>query len=273
MSLLVKGISLQDVKDNVKLNELQDPDGAVALATQILDNIGAPADTGDGLRKGTRITVAELLDAAVGEFLEGGGVGSNPVFNALIASNIPNLAASKITSGRFGLTRLEWGNAKLLEGAGAGSAPTEIDVPAAATKEFFVLPSQYYVNADAYWEGFYYHTGIRLNANSEKIYLEFYIPEDFSSVTAAVLVVNPFATSTQRFTYRSSYAAHGEQNNIHTELSSDQDFGLTSDEIDELDVSGILSSLVAGDYVGLEIITSNTNTANLLILGLRFKYS
>ena len=40
-----------------------------------------------------------------------------------------SLAASQITSERFGKTRLEWTAAKLLKGAGAGADPTEIDVP------------------------------------------------------------------------------------------------------------------------------------------------
>ena len=38
-----------------------------------------------------------------------------------------SLAASQITSGRFGKTRLEWTADKLLSGAGVGADPTEID--------------------------------------------------------------------------------------------------------------------------------------------------
>lgn len=71
------GISLQDVKDNVKLNELQNPDGAVALATQILDNIGAPADAGDALRKGTRIG-KDNLQWTSNKLLKGAGSSSDP---------------------------------------------------------------------------------------------------------------------------------------------------------------------------------------------------
>ncbi|KKM13587.1 hypothetical protein LCGC14_1714720 [marine sediment metagenome] len=48
------------VKANVKLNELQAPDGAVACGGQILDNIGAPSDAGDALRKGTALTITEM---------------------------------------------------------------------------------------------------------------------------------------------------------------------------------------------------------------------
>lgn len=43
--------------------------------------------------------------AAAGLFLEGNGVGANPIFNALVAGDIPNLDAAKITSGIFPVAR------------------------------------------------------------------------------------------------------------------------------------------------------------------------
>lgn len=49
---------------------------------------------------------------------------------ALLAADIPNLDAAKITSGRFGVSRLGWTLNKLLKGAGVDANPAEIDVPA-----------------------------------------------------------------------------------------------------------------------------------------------
>lgn len=49
MSLLIKGISLQDVKDNVKLNELQAPDGAVAMNSQKITGLAAAAAQSDAI--------------------------------------------------------------------------------------------------------------------------------------------------------------------------------------------------------------------------------
>lgn len=46
---------------------------------------------------------------------------------ALLAADIPNLDAAKITSGRFGVSRLGWTSDKLLKGAGVNADPTEID--------------------------------------------------------------------------------------------------------------------------------------------------
>lgn len=65
------------VKANVKLNELQAPDGAVACGAQILDNIGAPSDAGDALRKGTALTITEMPAnmklATITFIIDGGG--------------------------------------------------------------------------------------------------------------------------------------------------------------------------------------------------------
>ena len=44
-----------------------------------------------------------------------------------------SMDAARITTGRFGKSRLEWTADKLLKGAGAGADPTEIDVPGGAT--------------------------------------------------------------------------------------------------------------------------------------------
>jgi len=65
------------VKAGVKLNELQAPDGAVGLNGQILDNIGAPSDAGDALRKGTALTITEMpaniKPATITFIIDGGG--------------------------------------------------------------------------------------------------------------------------------------------------------------------------------------------------------
>jgi len=47
------------------------------------------------------------------------------------AHHVKTSDASEITSGRFGVSRLNWTANKLLKGAGAGADPTEIDVPPA----------------------------------------------------------------------------------------------------------------------------------------------
>ena len=49
--------------------------------------------------------LSRMPRAASGLFLEGNGVGANPIFNALVAGDIPNLDTSKITTGTFAVGR------------------------------------------------------------------------------------------------------------------------------------------------------------------------
>ena len=64
-------------KAGVKLNELQAPNAAVGLAGQVLDNIGAPVDAGDALRKGTRFG-KDQFEWTAAKLLLGAGAGADP---------------------------------------------------------------------------------------------------------------------------------------------------------------------------------------------------
>lgn len=66
--------------------------------------------------------LARMPRAATGNFLEGNGVGADPIYNALVEGNIPD---------HMSKNKLAFTLNKLLKGAGAGANPTEIDVPAA----------------------------------------------------------------------------------------------------------------------------------------------
>ncbi len=52
-----------------------------------------------------QFTLSRMPRAASGQFLEGNGVGADPIYNALVATDIPNLDAAKITSGTFSVAR------------------------------------------------------------------------------------------------------------------------------------------------------------------------
>lgn len=137
-----------------------------------------------------------------------------------------------------------------------------------ATREFFI-PVTYGTEMSA----LYYFPAAYINAEDEVAYMSFFVPHDYSSIVEAVVMIIPAAGFTHRFNLYSDYGANGEVYSAHSEAALDVDVALTLGYIDELDVSGILSALAAGDYVGIKVLADGTNTPNVYVVGLRFKYS
>jgi len=176
--------------------------------------------------------------------------------------------AGDIISGRFGNTRLEWTADKLLKGAGAGNDPVEIDVPSGATKEFF-MPA---TDGTTRYNNDYF-TGFQINAEDDYALIVFYVPQDFTSTTDAVVVIIPGSTSHQRFNIVTNYGAEGEDYDTNTDFIADIDTNLNIKKFYEIDVSDALDDLAAGDYVAVRIYGDAVDTPNSIILGVRFKYS
>ncbi len=72
---------------------------AALLAADIPDLAASKITSG-------QLPLARMPRAATGNFLEGNGVGADPIFNALVAGDIPSLDAAKIVSGVFVLARI-----------------------------------------------------------------------------------------------------------------------------------------------------------------------
>lgn len=74
-----------------------------------------------------------------------GAAGGYPSLDgsSVVEQQPPNIDAAKVTSGRFGKSRLEWTALKLLKGAGAGADPTEIDVPDPGEGHIAIMPDSY----------------------------------------------------------------------------------------------------------------------------------
>ena len=115
--------------------------------------------------------------------------------------------------------------------------------------------------------------GAYINAAGERAWIAFHIPHDFNSITEAVVIINPLTTATHRFDVTSDYAAVGEAYNTHSESDLNHDFSMTASQFYEMDVSGVLSSLSAGDYGGIKLLGDATNTPNALVTGFRLKYT
>ncbi len=107
-------------------------------------------------------------------------------------------------------------------------------------------------------------------SSADQIYVAGKVPDDFATLVELVLIVWPDATETVQYDLDSNYAAVGEVHTTHSEQALDQTKALTVNTLDELDVSGVFSSLAAGDVFGLRF-SSDTN--NIYAIGLSLKYT
>ena len=142
-------------------------------------------------------------------------------------------------------------------------------ISAPGSKEFLTRPNAGTENAtDDRWGGY------RLDALNESAYLGFYVPADFASIDEAVVIRKALATATHGIAYYSSYSAVGEIDTTHQEATAIIDTDETDNFIYEQDISGILTAIAPGDYVGIWCYSQNPNpnVPNDLIIGLRFKY-
>ena len=113
----------------------------------------------------------------------------------------------------------------------------------------------------------------RCTALFNTAYISFKVPDDLHTITEAKVVVIPRVTQAAAdWDIYSYYAAAGEAYNTHTESDTASTYNVTDEQMFEVDISGILTSLAAGDYVG--ILFSLHNAAHDVdVLGVMFKYT
>lgn len=178
-------------------------------------------------------------------------------------------SASEITSGVLpSINRLPALASGKIWAGNVSNRPTEEDKPGVPTKEFFVPCTR----ATSMEITGYYVVGY-LTAVDEYGNVAFHVPHDFTSIIEAVVAVIPLATqAAANWDIKANYAALGEAKNIHEETDTTSTYNVTSAQIFEVDISGILSNLAADDYVGV-FLQQKTAGHNVAILGVRFKYS
>lgn len=112
---------------------------------------------------------------------------------------------------------------------------------------------------------------VRLANLNEYYRKDFVVPSDFNVLTEAVFVVIPKVTqAVADWDIASDYAAIGEAYNTHSEADAATTYNVTLNQLFEVDISGILSSIVAGDNVGISITLANA-AHDVDILGIRLK--
>jgi len=99
----------------------------------------------------------------------------------------------------------------------------------------------------------------------------FFIPEDFSSLLSAVVIIIGLSTHTNTFNINVDYGSNGEAYNTHSDGTTTGNISVITSQITEIDFSGLLSSISIGDYVGVAI-DKNVNST-LHYLGLKITYT
>lgn len=196
--------------------------------------------------------------------------GSDEVSVASLSGELADRQKSKAGSSVHG-----WTDGKLLQGAGAGSAPTEVDAPDGPTKEFIV---PYDSGQMLYGEtvgslgdhkGAYVQTGERCN------FVTFVVPNDFSTLTSVQLIyARGSSGNAVTFTFNTSFGSDDEQYNANTDsYGPTATDALTSNDLYVgPDVSDAFTGIAAGDVIAANILATYTG-GTLYILGFKFRYS
>ena len=153
----------------------------------------------------------------------------------------------------------------------SGVVTIDGSIPGAPTQEIFI-PVTLASNGAAMIQTGAYGPGCQTDADNERCHVYFFVPADFSSVTSVVMVVIPDATKSDAWWKISTeYGAIGQAPDAHAGGDASTTYNVVHDVLFEVDLSGTLGSMAAGDYVGVMMLQ---NTADELgtFLGVRLKY-
>lgn len=135
----------------------------------------------------------------------------------------------------------------------------------ATTHEMFIAPSPIAITPVAL--GDFVITPIQ---SGQFINFVFRVPTGFSAISSMKVVMIPDATESIQYDITSDYGASGEAYNNTSESSLNIQPAVTASQIYEADVSGVFTTIAAGDYCGLKFFS---DTTALRIVGLSFKYT
>lgn len=142
--------------------------------------------------------------------------------------------------------------------------PADIATP---TKEFFVPPPA----PTSGGLGSYASENIA-SAGDERF--SFHVPNDFTAIVSAVVIAVPEDTAgPQTVDISSDYAADGEDATAAGEGPISLTPSYVANQMTEFDVSGVLTGIAAGDYVGVDFNRIGNGFGNMDIIGFRMRYT
>lgn len=197
--------------------------------------------------------------------------GSDEIDSALNVAAIPNLAAGKITTGRFTRARLPaMTYEKYWVGTGATVEERNVPTPGEAPTKQIYSPVTYAGNVMGAKS--WYPVAV-LAASPQRANISLHIPHDFNSLTSAVIRVIPGATDgAAEWNISAVYAAVGEGYTTHFASDASITFNVTNNEIFDIDISGLLTNLAALDIIGVQIQMRSADP-DVNVLGVIIRYS
>jgi hypothetical protein len=106
--------------------------------------------------------------------------------------------------------------------------------------------------------------------SAQSVHFVCQIPEDFETLSAAAIVMIPDATETIQYDINVSVAAAGEAYNNDDRAAANQQIAVTASQLIEIDISGQLTGLAAGDYIAIDF---QSDTSDLRIIGFEFDWN
>ncbi len=110
----------------------------------------------------------------------------------------------------------------------------------------------------------------KVTSSTQEFNTNFFVPNDFSSLTDMVVIILPDATETVQWDTLTDFGAAGEAPDANSDSQTDATKAVTINVIAELDISAALTGLAANDYVGCNF---QSDTDDLRPIGLRMKYA
>jgi len=117
------------------------------------------------------------------------------------------------------------------------------------------------------------HSGFRINAQTEYAIIEFRAPHDLANVVAVEVIVVSQYDVAWSYALASRYGAVGQNKATHFTDGTPTDVSLSANILAALNAAGVLSALAAADIVGLQIYQTGTTTVEVLVLGVRLRYT
>ena len=109
-----------------------------------------------------------------------------------------------------------------------------------------------------------------LDAAVDECWFTFCVPDHYTATDEIHVIGVSTSNTTIQYDLASDYGANGQNYNAHSESASNVTAAVTASKIKELDVSGVFSTLAAGDYCTLNF--GYDSTSNFHVLGLKFTF-